>query len=168
MKKNLFELNISDLQGSEKIFIWAIREWLLCTRLAKDPKIFLIAAFRKCNIEEALFPIDKIMRILAFFTSSPIDIRCHCSEQIGKNEIDLLCLISINQNKVELELNEILKYLKNEHIIQLNKNCIKLIESFNRANFFFPMRKDLIASYNIFKKYKDTVVYFDFKNKTLH
>jgi len=167
MKNYLFELNISDLQSSEKIFIWAIREWLLCTRLAKDPKIFLIDPFRKCDIQESLFPLDKIMRTLACFTSSQIDIRCHCSEQIGANEIDLLCLLSINQNKVELKPNKILKYLKNEHLIKLNKNCIKLIESFNRANFFFPMRKDLISSYNIFNECKDSVVYFDFKNKTL-
>jgi len=168
MKKFLFELNVSDLQASEKVFIWAIREWLLCTRLAKEPNIFLIDSFRKCNIQEAVFPLDKIMVTLACFTSSPIDIRCHCSEQIGKNEIDLLCLLSINQNKVELKPNKILKYLKDEHVMQLNKNCIKLIESFNRANFFFPIRKDLISSYNFFNERKDTVVYFDFKNKTLH
>ena len=168
MKNYLFELNVNDLHDSEKIFLWSIREWLLCVRLAKDPREFLISPFSKHRIQEAVVPLDKIMRKLAYFASSPIDIRCHCSEQIGKNEIDLICLLSIKQNKVEFTSNKIIKYLEKEHLIQLNKNCIKLIESFNRANFFFPMRKKLISNYNIFNKCKDTVVYFDFKNKTLH
>ena len=168
MKNYLFELNVNDLQDSEKLVLWSIREWLLCIRLAKDPRKFLISPLSKCGIQEAIVPVDNIMRKLAYFASSPVDIRCHCSEQIGKNEIDLLCLLSINQNKVDFKLNKILKYLEKEHLIQFNKNCIKLIESFNRANFFFPMRKDLISSYNVFTKCKDTVVYFDFKNKTLH
>ena len=154
MKNYLFELNVSDLYGSEKIFLWAIREWLLCTRLAKDPKQFLIKPLKKCSIEEAVVPLDNIMRILAYFASSPIDIKCHCSEQISKNEIDLLCLLSIKQNKVVFKPNEILNYLKNKHLIQLNKSCIKLIESFNRGNFFYEC--------------KDTVVYCDFKTKTIH
>ena len=108
------------------------------------------------------------MRKLAYFSSSPIDIRCHCSEQIGKNEIDLICLLSIKQNKIQFTSKKIINYLEKEHLIQLNKNCIKLVETFNRVNFFFPMRKDLISSYNILNESKDNVVYFNFKNKTLH
>ena len=168
MNKSLFELTVSDLQNSEKIFLWAIREWLLCVRLAKDPKVFLINSLGKYCIQEAIFPLDKIMKTLAYFASSPIDIRCHCSEQIGKNEIDLLCLLSINQNKVEFKTNKVLKYLNKEHLINLNKSCIQLIEEFNKAKIFFPIRKDLISSYNFFNERKETIVYFDFKNKTLH
>ena len=113
-------------------------------------------------------PLDKIMRTLAYYSSTPIDIRCHCSEQIGKNEIDLLCLLSIKQSQMVFKINKIIKYLKEDHLIQLNDSCRKLIEYFNKADLFFPVRKDLIASYNIFNQSKDTVIYFDFKNKTLH
>ena len=66
------------------------------------------------------------------------------------------------------KLNRIFKYLKKEHFIQLNNNCIKIIETFNRADLYFPMRKDLISNYNILNKSNNTVIYFDFKNKTLH
>ena len=66
------------------------------------------------------------------------------------------------------KINKIIKYLKEDHLIQLNDSCRKLIEYFNKADLFFPVRKDLIASYNIFNQSKDTVIYFDFKNKTLH
>jgi hypothetical protein len=40
MKSYLFELNVDDLKDSEKIFLWSIREWLLCIRLAKNPENF--------------------------------------------------------------------------------------------------------------------------------
>ena len=168
MKDFIFKLNVNDLYNSEKIFLWAIREWLLCVRVAKDPRKLLISPLSRCGIEEAVIPLDNIMRKLAYFATSPIDIRCHCSEQIGKNEIDLICLLSIKQNKVEFTSNKIIKYLEKEHLIQLNKDCIKLIESFNTANFFFPMRKDLISSYNLLKNSKNNLIYFDFKSKTLH
>ena len=110
MKNYLFELNVNDLHDSERIFLWSIREWLLCVRLAKDPREFLISPLSKYRIQEAAVPLDKIMRKLAYFASSPIDIRCHCSEQIGKNEIDLICLLSIKQNKMEITSNKIIKY----------------------------------------------------------
>ena len=168
MKSYLFELNVDELKDSEKILLWSMREWLLCIRVAKDPRKFLIDPMSKCRIQKAVIPLDKIMRTLAYFSSSPIDIRCHCSEQIGKNEIDLLCLLSIKQSQTIFKLHKIIKYLKEDHLIQLNDYCKKLIESFNRANLFFPVRKDLIASYNIFNQSKDTVIYFDFKNQTLH
>ena len=168
MKSYLFELNIDDLKNSEKIFLWLIREWLLCIRLAKDPRKLLIDPMSKCRIQDAVMPLDKIMRTLAYYSSTPIDIRCHCSEQIGKNEIDLLCLLSIKQNQMVLKINKIIKYLKEDHLIILNDSFRKLIEYFNKADLFFPFRKDLIASYNIFNQSKDTVIYFDFKNKTLH
>ena len=168
MKSYLFELNVDDLKNSEKIFLWLIREWLLCIRLAKDPRKLLIAPMSKCRIQDAVMPLDKIMRTLAYYSSTPIDIRCHCSEQIGKNEIDLLCLLSIKQSQMFFKINKIIKYLKEDHLIQLNDSCRKLIEYFNKADLFFPVRKDLIASYNIFNQSKDTVIYFDFKNKTLH
>ena len=168
MKSYLFELNVDDLKNSEKIFLWSIREWLLCIRLAKDPRKLLIDPTSKCRIQDAVMPLDKIMRTLAYYSSTPIDIRCHCSEQIGKNEIDLLCLLSIKQSQMVFKINKIIKYFKEDHLIQLNDSCRKLIEYFNQANLFFPVRKDLIASYNIFNQSKDTVIYFDFKNKTLH
>ncbi len=100
MKSYLFELNVDDLKDSEKILLWSMREWLLCIRLAKDPRKFLIDPMSKCRIQEAVIPLDKIMRTLAYFSSTPIDIRCHCSEQIGSNEIDLLCLLSIKQSQM--------------------------------------------------------------------
>ncbi|MDC1260923.1 hypothetical protein N8014_05045 [Pseudomonadota bacterium] len=168
MKSYLFELNVDDLKDSEKIFLWSIREWLICIRLAKNPRKLLIDLMNKCRIQNAEMPLDKIMRTLAYYSSTPIHIRCHCSEQIGKNEIDLLCLLSIKQSQIVFKINKIIKYLKEDHLIQLNDSCRKLIEYFNEANLFFPVRKDLIASYNIFNQSKDTMIYFDFKNKTLH
>ena len=168
MKSYLFELNVDNLKDSEKIFLWSIREWLLCIRLAKDPRKLLIEPMSKYRIQEVVMPLDKIMRTLAYYSSTHIDIRCHCSEQIGKNEIDLLCLLSIKQSQMFFKINKIIKYLKEDHLIQLNDSCRKLIEYFNKADLFFPVRKDLIASYNIFNQSKDTVIYFDFKNKTLH
>ena len=59
MKSYLFELNVDDLKNSEKIFLWLIREWLLCIRLAKDPRKLLIDPMSKCGIQEILMPLDK-------------------------------------------------------------------------------------------------------------
>ena len=168
MKNDLFELNVHDLSKSEKLFLWSIREWLLCIRLAKDPRTFLISPLSKCGLQEAVLPLDKIMRTLAYSASSPIDVRCHCSEQIGRSEIDLLCSLSIKQCKEDYKLNRIIKYLGNRHLTYLNDSFRKLILYFNRANLFFPIRRDLIAFYNISYQCEDTVIYFDFKTKTLH
>ena len=57
MKSYLFELNVNDLKDSEKIFLLSIREWLLCIRLAKDPKKLLIDPMSKCRIQDAVMPI---------------------------------------------------------------------------------------------------------------
>ena len=168
MRDYLFELNVNDLHDSEKVFLWSVREWLLCIRIAKDPIKTLISNLSKCGIQKAVLPLDKIMKKLAYFSTSPIDIRCHCSEALGKNEIDLLCLLSIKQSKKEFELNNFFKYLEKEYLNQLSNNSNKLIECFNSANLYFPLRKDLIASYNMFNKSKNSVIYFDFKTKTLH
>lgn len=168
MKNKLFELNVTNLEKSEKLFLWCIREWLLCIRLAKDPKLSLLKAMHQFNIKEAVLPIDKSMRTLAYYSSLPIDIRCHCSEQVGKSEIDILCILSIKQNQIEFRIEKIIKYLKKEYLIQLNKNFVQLIASFNQQKLFFPMRENLIASYNKINQSKNTVIYFDFKNNTLH
>ena len=168
MKNFLFKLNVDDLYDSEKIFLWSIREWLLCVRVAKDPRKLLISPLSRCCIEEAVIPLDNIMRKLAYASSSPIDIRCHCSEKIGINEIDLLCILSIKQSKLEITSNKIIKYLAEEHLIELNNNCIKLIKYFNEGNLFFPIRKELISSYNIFNGSKTNRLYCDFENKTIH
>ena len=168
MKNYLFELNVSDLYDSEKIFLWSIREWLLCIRLAKDPRECLINSLSKCRMQEAVLPVDNIMTTLAYFTSSPIDIRCHCSEEIGKHEIDLLCLLSITQIKMDFKLDKIIEYLEKKDLIQLNKNCNKLIKIFNKANLFFLIRRNLILSYNILNHSNENIIYFDFKTKTIH
>ena len=143
MKSYLFELNVDDLKDSEKIFLWSIREWLLCIRLAKDPRKLLIEPMSKFRIQEVVMPLDKIMRTLAYYSSTPIDIRCHCSEQIGKNEIDLLCLLSIKQSQMFFKINKIIKYLKEDHLIQLNDSCRKLIEYFISSKSILPCQKRL-------------------------
>ena len=78
---------------------------------AKDPSPEIFKCFSKLLIQEAVMPFYKMMRIIDYNCCVPIDIRCHCSNLLGRTKIDLLYLISIIQNKLKVDLKKILKYL---------------------------------------------------------
>ena len=109
MLKNPNEIIVPNLNDPERLLIWSIREWVISVMRAKDPIPKLIEGFSKVLIQEAVMPFNKMMRSFSYSSSLPIDVRCHCSNLIGRTEIDLLCLIAIIQNKLQFDFDKVVK-----------------------------------------------------------
>ncbi len=166
MISNYNKITVPFLKDSERILLWSFREWALNIKIAKDPRPKLIEGFSKILIQEAVMPLDKLLRVVGYHYKNPIDIRCHCSNQIGRTEADLLCLISILQNKKKYEGYEIIKNMNTEQSSELIKYTKKLIESLNRAEIILPIRREFVNKYfKIQRQNKSNIIYFDFKNK---
>ena len=162
------KITLHNLNDSEKILIWAIREWVINIKVAKDPRPKLIDGFSKVLIQEAVMPLDKTMRLVSYHFNSPIDIRCHCSNLLGRTEIDILCLISIIQNKSKFNLEVIFQKMEENYLNQFLNLFTKLADSFQRANLLFPVRDIFIKKYYSKKKEpSNQVIFYDFKKKEL-
>ena len=81
------------LKDSEKLLIWSIREWIINIMNGNDPLPKLTCGYTKFLIQEAVMPFDQLMRIISYYYCVPIDIKCHCSNLLGRTESDLLCLL---------------------------------------------------------------------------
>ena len=162
------KLTVPILYDPEKILLWAIREWVINIKIAKDPRPNLVYEFSKVLIQEAVMPLDKIMRLVSYNYDSPIDIRCHCSNLLGRTEIDILSLISIIQNKNKYNSDAIAQKVNKVNLNQLLSLSIKLADSFERANLLFPERDIFIKKYLSKKNQtQNQIIYFDFKNKEI-
>ena len=162
------KITIHNLNDSEKILLWAIREWAINIKVAKDPRPKLIDGFSKVLIQEAVMALDKTMRLVSYHFNSPIDIRCHCSNLLGRTEIDILCIISILQNKSKYSLKMILPSVNKGYLNQFLNLFTKLADSFHRANLLFPIRDIFIKRYYSKKnRLTNQVIYFDFQKKEL-
>ena len=119
-----FKLNkttVPNLQDTEKLLIWSIREWIISIMRAKDPRPEIIKCFSKILIQEAVMPFDKMMRTISYNCCVPIDVRCHCSNLLGRTEIDILFLISAIQNKLQVDLRKVIKVSnENNHLEMIN------------------------------------------------
>ena len=166
VKPELNIITVPNLKETEKFLIWSIREWIISIMRAKDPRPEIIKCFSKLLIQEAVMPFDKMMRIIAYNCCVPIDVRCHCSNLLGRTEIDLLCLISIIQNKLKVDLKKIIKLSNKDYHTEMINQSNKLVESLNRSNISIPVRNEFLKKYltNTCKIYNN-VIFFDFKNK---
>ena len=163
---NSQKLKMLHLNDPERILLWAIREWVINIKIAKDPRPKLIHGFSKVLIQESVMPFDKIMRLVSYQFNSPIDIRCHCSNLLGRTEIDILCLISVIQNKSEYNLDVIARKMNKEHFNQFLNLSKEIADAFQRANLLFLVRDTIIKEYFSKKiKTENQVIHFDFKNK---
>ena len=166
-----FKLNkttVPNLQDTEKLLIWSIREWIISIMRAKDPRPEIIKCFSKILIQEAVMPFDKMMRTISYKCCVPIDVRCHCSNLLGRTEIDLLCLITIIQNKLPIDLKKIIKITNKENHIEMIRQCNKVVKSLNRAEIKIPVRNEFLDKYQKSKSnINDNIIFYDFKNKLL-
>ena len=167
MLTNPSEIAVPNLNDPERLLIWSIREWVICVMRAKDPIPKLIEGFSKVLIQEAVMPFNKIMRTITYSSSLPIDIKCHCSNLIGRTEIDLLCLIAIIQNKLPFDLDRIIKIYNKQYHMEMLKQYNKFVESLNRAEFIIPVRNQLLNQYQKNKnEICNNIIYYNFrKNK---
>ena len=160
------KLTVPILYDPEKILLWAIREWVINIKIAKDPRPNLVYEFSKVLMQEAVMPLDKIMRLVSYHYDSPIDIRCHCSNLLGRTEIDILCLMSIIQNKSKFNLEVIFQKMEKNYLNQFLNLFTKLADSFQRANLLFPVRDIFIKKfYSKKKEPANQVIYYDFQKK---
>ena len=166
MKSELNIITVPNLKETEKFLIWSIREWIISIMRAKDPSPEIIKCFSKLLIQEAVIPFDKMMRIIGYNCCVPIDVRCHCSNLLGRTEIDLLCLISIIQNKLKVDLKKIIKISNKDNHLEMINQSNKLVESLNRSKISIPVRNEFLNKYQTNKcKINNNVIFFDFKNK---
>jgi hypothetical protein len=108
-----------------------------------------------------------MMRTISYSSSLPIDVRCHCSNLIGRTEIDLLCLIAIIQNKLPFNLDRIVKIYNKQFHMEMLKQSSKFVESLNRAAIILPVRYEFINKYQKNKnEINKNIIFYDFKNKT--
>ena len=166
MQSKYNQITVPNLNDSEKLLIWSTREWIISIMRAKDPKPKIIKCFSKILIQEAVMPFDKMMRTIGYNCSIPIDVRCHCSNLLGRTEIDILCLISIIQNNLQFDLRKIIKISNKDNHSEMVKYSIKFVENLNKAKITIPVRGEFLNKYQI-KKYNinNNVIYYDFKNK---
>ena len=129
MLTNINEIIVPNLNDPERLLIWSIREWVISVMRAKDPIPKLIEGFNKVLIQESVMPFNKMMRTISYCSSLPIDVKCHCSNLIGRTEIDLLCLIAIIQNKLKFDLNKIIKIYNKQYHMEMLKHSNKFVES---------------------------------------
>jgi hypothetical protein len=159
------KITVPHLNDPEKILLWAIREWTINIKLAKDPRPKLIEGFRKVLMQESVMPLDKTMRLVCYHFNSPIDIRCHCSNLIGRTEIEILSLISIIQNNNTYYMETISQKINKDYLNKFLSLTTKLALSFQRANLLFPVRDTFIKNFTKRVRSKDNVIHFDSKNK---
>ena len=164
-KSNRITVNL--LNEPEKILLWSIREWVLNIKIAKDPRPKLINGFSKILIQEAVMPLDKMMRLISYHYNSPIDIRCHCSNLLGRTEIDILCLISIIQNKSKYNSNVIAQKINKEYSTEFLRLSTKLANSFQRASLLLIVRDIFVKKYFVKNENNTQVIYFNFKKKEI-
>jgi hypothetical protein len=166
-----FKLNkttVPNLQDTEKLLIWSIREWIISIMRAKDPRPEIIKCFSKILIQEAVMPFDKMMRTIGYNCCVPIDVRCHCSNLLGRTEIDILFLISAIQNKLQVELRKIIKISNENNHLEMIKQSNKIVESLSRAKIIIPVRNQFLDKYQKSKANIDNnIIFYDFKNKLL-
>ena len=166
-----FKLNkttVPNLQDTEKLLIWSIREWIISIMRAKDPRPEIIKCFSKILIQEAVMPFDKMMRTISYNCCVPIDVRCHCSNLLGRTEIDILFLISAIQNKLQVELRKIIKISNENNHLEMIKQSNKVVESLSRAKIIIPVRSQFLDKYQKSKSnINDNIIFYDFKNKLL-
>ena len=159
------KITVPNLNDPEKILLWAIREWAINIKIAKDPRPKLIEGFRKVLMQESVMPLDKTMRLVSYHFISPIDIRCHCSNLIGKTEIEILSLISILQNNSSYDIEPITQKINKVYLNKFLSLSTNLALSFQRANLLFPLRDTFIKNFTKRIKSENQVIYFDFKRK---
>ena len=164
-----FKLNkttVPNLQDTEKLLIWSIREWIISIMRAKDPRPEIIKCFSKILIQEAVMPFNKMMKTISYSSSLPIDVKCHCSNLIGRTEIDLLCLIAIIQNKLKFDLNKIIKIYNKQYHMEMVKQSNKFVESLNRAEIIIPVRNKFLNQYQKNKnEICNNIIYYNFRKK---
>ena len=166
MLTNPNEIAVPNLNDPEKLLIWSIREWVISVMRAKDPIPKLIEGFSKVLIQEAVMPFNKMMRTISYSSSLPIDVRCHCSNLIGRTEIDLLCLIAIIQNKLKFDLNKIIKIYNKQYHMEMVKQSNKFVESLNRAEIIIPVRNEFLNQYQKNKnEICNNIIYYNFRKK---
>ena len=160
------EITVPNLDDSERLLIWSIREWVINIMRAKDPRPKLIEGFSNVLIQEAVTPFDKMMRTIGYNCCVPIDIRCHCSNLLGRTEIDLLCLITIIQNKLPIDLKKIIKITNKENHIEMIRQSNKVVESLNRAEIKIPVRNEFLNKYQKSKNQNfNNIIFYDFRKK---
>ena len=160
------KITVQNLNDPEKILLWAIREWVINIKIAKDPRLKLIEGFSKVLIQEAVMPLDKVMRLVSYHFNSPIDIRCHCSDLLGRTEIDILCLISTIQNKSKFNLEVVFQKIYKGYFNDFLNLFTKLAASFQRANLLFPVRDEFIKNnYTKKKGSANQIIYIDFQKR---
>ena len=166
-----FKLNkttVPNLQDTEKLLIWSIREWIISIMRAKDPRPEIIKCFSKILIKEAVMPFDKMMRTIGYNCCVPIDVRCHCSNLLGRTEIDILFLISAIQNKLQVDLRKVIKVSNENNHLEMIKQSNKIVESLSRAKIIIPVRNQFLDKYKKSKSnINDNIIFYDFKNKLL-
>ncbi len=154
------------LKDSEKLLIWSIREWIINIMNGNDPLPKLTSGYTKFLIQEAVIPFDQLMRIISYYYCVPIDIKCHCSNLLGRTESDLLFLLSSIQNQNDFNLNQIIKISNSEKLQELIKYSTKFVEILIKAEIKFPIRYKLFEMYlNISNQNSKNIIYYDFKNK---
>ena len=168
MKPELNIITVPNLKETEKFLIWSIREWIISIMRAKDPRPEIIKCFSKLLIQEAVIPFDKMMRIIGYNCCVPIDVRCHCSNLLGRTEIDILFLISAIQNKLQVELRKIIKISNDNNHLEMIKQSNKVVESLSRAKIIIPVRNQFLDKYRESKSnINDNIIFYDFRNKLL-
>jgi len=160
------KITIPLLKDSEKLLIWSIREWIISIMTGNDPLPKLASGYNKVLIQEAVMPFDKIMRIISYYYLIPIDVKCHCSNFLGRTESDMLCLLSSIQNRINLNLKELIKISNSEKFEELIQYSTMFVESLNKAEIKFPIRYELFDKHldNLHQNSKN-IIYYDFKNK---
>ena len=166
MLTNPSDIAVPNLNHPERLLIWSIREWVISVMRAKDPIPKLIEGFSKVLIQEAVMPFNKMMRTISYSSSLPIDVKCHCSNLIGRTEIDLLCLIAIIQNKLPFDLDRIVKIYDKQYHMEMLKQSSKFVESLNRAEIIIPVRNEFLNKYRKNKnKACNNIIYYNFRKK---
>ena len=103
MQSKFNQITVPDLKDTEKLLIWSTREWIISIMTGNDPLPKLTYWYSKVLIQEAVMPFDKLMRIISYYYYIPIDVKCHCSNLLGRTELDMLCLLSSIQNQINLK-----------------------------------------------------------------
>ena len=168
MLTNPSEIAVPNLNDPERLLIWSIREWVICVMRGKDPIPKLIEGFSKVLIQEAVMPFDKMMRTIGYNCCVPIDVRCHCSNLLGRTEIDILFLISAIQNKLQVDLRKIIKISNENNHLKMIKQSNKIVKSLSRAKIIIPVRNQFLDKYQKSKSnINDNIIFYDFKIKLL-
>ena len=132
MSYSFNKITIPLLKDSEKFLIWSIREWIMSVMTGNDPLPKLTCGYSKVLIQEAVMPFDKLMRIISYYYYIPIDVKCHCSNLLGRTELDMLCLLSSIQNQINLNLNKLIKISNSQKFEELIQYSTKFVETLDK------------------------------------